>query len=90
MRATLHNDAAIDDGHLVRSLDRGEAVGDDHNGAAGLHALQRLLHQRLALCVQRARRLHTIPALGSHIDCWPGGGGQKAQQPCVAGTDVND
>ena len=52
---------ALDDGNLLRGLDRGQAVRNDQHGAPGLHALQRLLHQRLALRVQRAGRLHGSP-----------------------------
>jgi hypothetical protein len=59
VRAALDDDSALHDGHLRRCLDRGQAVRDYHHGATGLHALQRFLHQRLALRVQRARRLRS-------------------------------
>ena len=57
VRALLHDAAAVDDRDRVGRLDRAQAVRDDEHGAPGLHALQRLLHQRLALRIQRARRL---------------------------------
>lgn len=61
--AALDDGAAFDDGYLRGGLHGGEAVRDDYDGAAGLHALEGLLHQRLALRVQRARRLPSDDAV---------------------------
>jgi len=57
VRAALGNDAAVHDGHLGGRLHGGQAVRDDDDRAADRHAVQRLLHQRLALRVQRTRGL---------------------------------
>jgi len=57
VRAALGDAAAVHDGHLGGRLHGGQAVRDDDDRAANRHAVQRLLHQRLALRVQRARGL---------------------------------
>ena len=57
VRAALFDNAVLDDADLGRALHRGEPVRDDEHRAVVRHAVQRLLHQRLALRIQRARGL---------------------------------
>lgn len=77
VRAALDNDAIFDNGDGGSGLDGGEAVRDNYHCAACLHSFQRLLHQRLALRVQRARRLRSatpfniVDSLVSFMgSCW--------------------
>jgi len=62
VRAALGDGAAVHNGHLGGRLHGGQAVRDDDDRAADRHAVQRLLHQRLALRIQRTRGL---PARGA-------------------------
>mmetsp|Transcript_17792 Transcript_17792/g.50704 ORF Transcript_17792/g.50704 Transcript_17792/m.50704 type:complete len:823 (-) Transcript_17792:445-2913(-) len=57
--AALDDDPLVHDRDLVRVDHRGQAVRDEHDGATGLldELVQRLLHQRFVLRVQRRCRL---------------------------------
>ena len=55
--AGLDDPAAVDDVDAVGAAHGRQAVGDQERRAAGHQPLQRLLHLRLALGVERAGRL---------------------------------
>mmetsp|Transcript_2825 Transcript_2825/g.8292 ORF Transcript_2825/g.8292 Transcript_2825/m.8292 type:complete len:288 (-) Transcript_2825:1939-2802(-) len=69
--ARLHDAPLLHDEDLVSVAHRHEPVGDDDAGAGGLlhGAVQRLLHQRLALCIQRTGCLVQDQQLGVAHQC---------------------
>ena len=58
--AALGDGAMLQHHHLVRVLHRAQPVRDAQHGPADGGAVERLLHRRLALRVQRARRLRDM------------------------------